>query len=106
MRLNMSPDELQKLRSFVERYNINDVSTEQLQTRRSMPVRWSDYTYNPDMYFQEEVINMVKMTLPEQSLTRIIDIVNEFDVLMRDPETAKLVMEARFINRLKYGSKI
>jgi hypothetical protein len=31
----------------------------------------------------------------------MLDSLNEIRELMRDPETAKLLMEARFINRLK-----
>ncbi len=87
-------------------YNVRDIKLEQQQARQARPVKWSDYTYNPDFYFYEEVINMYNMTMPEHALTKVASIVNEFDSLMRDPETAKLLMEARFIHRLKHGSKI
>lgn len=57
--------------------------------------------YDHDPYIQEEVVPSLVVELEESSLLQIADKIAEFDDLMRDPETAKLLMEARFINRLK-----
>lgn len=106
MQTKMSQHEAETLKNFIINYNIRDITSEPVQTRYAQPIKWSDYTYNSDMYFHTEQINMFKMTMPEDTLKKIVSVVTEFDELMRDPETAKLLMEARFINRLKYGSKI
>ena len=59
------------------------------------------YIYN---YIEEEVIPVLKVEIPEAEFTKMSNVLCEFDDLMRDPETAQLLMEARFINRLK-GSR-
>ena len=48
-------------------------------------------------------VKLLTAEIPEYALTEIADILCEFRDLMKDPETAKLLMEARFINRLKGG---
>jgi hypothetical protein len=53
--------------------------------------------------FQEEIIPMITAEMPEKEFTAMADALCEMRDLMRDPETAKLLMEARFINRLKGG---
>ena len=59
---------------------------------------WDD----PVFYKQEEEhIPMIIAEMPEREFTAIADTLCEFRDLMKDPETAKLLMEARFINRLK-----
>ena len=46
-------------------------------------------------------VKVIIVEIPEQEFTAMADTLCEFRDLMRDPETAKLLMEARFINRLK-----
>jgi len=60
---------------------------------------WDD----PVFYKQEEEehVPMIITEMPEREFTTMADTLCEFKDLMRDPETAKLLMEARFINRLK-----
>jgi hypothetical protein len=96
---------LENIKKFMLNYNIQDVKMDRQQTKHVLPMSWNDLTYMPEQYFETELINMFKMSVPEKSLEKIVETVNEFDELMRDPETAKLLMEARFINRLKYGAK-
>lgn len=50
---------------------------------------------------EEEVVSMITADMPEKEFTAMADALCEMRDLMRDPETAQLVMEARFINRLK-----
>jgi hypothetical protein len=58
-----------------------------------------------DRYIDDRVhlkeVELLTAEIPEDSLEAIADTLCEFRDLMRDPETAKLLMEARFINRLK-----
>jgi hypothetical protein len=56
--------------------------------------------YDP-LFFEEEFVPMITAELPEKEFTAMADALCEMRDLMRDPETARLVMEARFINRLK-----
>jgi len=59
---------------------------------------WDD----PVFYKQEEEhVPMIITEMPEREFTAMADTLCEFRDLMKDPETAKLLMEARFINRLK-----
>lgn len=58
-------------------------------------------SYDYSSYIQEEVVPTVTIEIEESSLLQMADKIAEFDDLMRDPETAQLLMEARFINRLK-----
>ena len=51
--------------------------------------------------FEEEIVPVIKAEIPEKEFTAMADALCEMRDLMRDPETAKLLMEARFINRLK-----
>jgi len=56
--------------------------------------------YDP-LSFEEEIVPMITAELPEKEFMAMADALCEMRDLMRDPETAKLLMEARFINRLK-----
>jgi hypothetical protein len=59
---------------------------------------WDDpIFYKPE----EEHVTMITAEIPEREFTAMADVLCEFRDLMRDPETARLLMEARFINRLK-----
>ncbi len=105
---NRSNFELEQIKKFVVNYGIRDITIETAQRHKASAMdSYGMYYQNHDyVSFDIERFNMYKMSVPEQSLDKIVNIVNEFEELMRDPETAKLLMEARFINRLKYGSKI
>ncbi len=61
---------------------------------------WDDpVSYN--VSYKEEHVPMIITEMPEREFTAMADVLCEMKDLMRDPETAKLLMEARFINRLK-----
>lgn len=70
--------------------------------RKCIPQPPFGYTaIDPPMYLQEEVVPIITIEIEENNFQAMADKISEFDNLMRDPETAKLLMEARFINRLK-----
>lgn len=62
---------------------------------------WDD---NPFIEDRIEDVQMITADIPEREFTAMLDALSEMRNLMRDPETARLLMEARFINRLK-GSR-
>jgi len=90
-------------RQLVDRYQIK--VTDRKVMNRYDP---KDYTYNNrhayeqwQDYVQYESYPMLTMEISETEFEKIASKVCEFDSLLQDPETAKLLMEARFINRLK-----
>lgn len=92
------------VRQLVESYKIT-LTNKKMQQQHS---GYSDlYSYNVrdtyyhNAYMQVESVPVVTLDIEESRLLQIADKVAEFDDLMRDPETAQLLMEARFINRLK-----
>jgi hypothetical protein len=95
---------LEKIKNFVTNYGINEVSVDIKDSVVARPYTWNDMTYSPEQYFNTERINVYKMSLPEKSLEKIVETVTEYDNLMRDPETRRLLMEAKFIHSLKYGT--
>ena len=62
---------------------------------------WDD---NPFIEDRIEDVQMITADIPEREFIAMLDALGEIRDLMRDPETARLLMEARFINRLK-GSR-
>ena len=85
----------------LEDYKIT-ITGQQLQ-RRHRPLSYSAWNI-PDFgnfSIQEETVKFLKVEMPEAEFTKMADTLCEFNDLMRDPETARLLMEARFINRLK-----
>ena len=81
------------------------ITGSKIQKRYDLKNYAVDYSDFMDRYIDDRVhlkeVELLTAEIPEDSLTEIADILCEFRDLMRDPETAKLLMEARFINRLK-----
>jgi hypothetical protein len=98
-----SPYEMEQLKRFVEKYGVRDITIEPSSYYKVNPMDSYAFSANDYAQFETYYVNMYKMSIPEDRLDRIASIVLEFDDLMQDPETAKLLMEARFINRLKRG---
>ena len=91
------------IRQLVDRYRIK-LTDRKVESRYNL----ADYTsYNSyareylQDYVQYESQPVLVMEISESEFEQIAAKVCEFDNLMRDPETAQLLMEARFINRLK-----
>jgi hypothetical protein len=58
-------------------------------------------SWDDPVSYKEEQVPMIITEMPERAFTAMADALCEMKDLMQDPETAKLLMEARFINRLK-----
>ncbi len=103
--MSRSPREIERLKRFIQANGVTEINVEPTWRYRVNPSL--GYNYSSVDYAEftttTEQTNMYKMSIPEYDLYRIVDVVSEFDELMRDPETSKLLMEARFINRLKRG---
>lgn len=98
-----SPYEMEQLKKFIDNYGVRDITIEAAKYYKTNPSDTYAFSANDYAQFDTHYVNMYKMSIPEDKLDKIASIVTEFDDLMRDPETAKLLMEARFINRLKRG---
>lgn len=95
------------VRDIITEYSMTITGRSQTLRRDVMPYKnlnlHSYYAMGDDMRFsyEEELVDMITVDMPIRSLTKMADALCEINNLMRDPETAKLLMEARFINRLK-----
>jgi hypothetical protein len=65
------------------------------------PFTHTNTSWDDPVSYKEEQVPMIITEMPEREFTAMADALCEMKDLMRDPETAKLLMEARFINRLK-----
>jgi hypothetical protein len=87
-------------------YKITVTDRKMERRRIHKPVSYSAMNV-ADLYdylsFEEEIVPVIKAEIPEKEFTAMADALCEMTDLMRDPETARLLMEARFINRLKGG---
>jgi hypothetical protein len=93
------------VRQILSQYKIT--ISERKMERRQRPISYCSWTVDElDTRYQieEEIITIIKAEIPEKEFTAMADALCEMRDLMRDPETARLLMEARFINRLK-GSR-
>ena len=94
------------VRQILEDYKIKIIK-QRMDRRIGQPYSYSAMNISNtfDQYdrlsFQEEIVPMITADMPEKEFTAMADALCEMKDLMRDPETAKLLMEARFINRLK-----
>lgn len=100
----MSDEKLMKVKKFVYNFRINVEKVEQrpIYNYRSL----NDYHQyekflDAQIYLQTE--SVYKLDIGERQLNEIIDIVNEWQDLMSNPQSAEMLMEARFINRLQRG---
>ena len=95
------------VRQILEDYKIKIINQRMERRHINQPMSYSalNIPYVYDQYdrlsFEEEIVPMITAELPEKEFTAMADALCEMRDLMRDPETAKMLMEARFINRLK-----
>jgi hypothetical protein len=100
----MSDEKLMKVKKFVYDFKINVEKIEQrpVYSYRSL----TDYHQyekflDAQIYLQTEEV--YKLDIGERQLSQIAEIVSEWQDLMANPQSAQLLMEARFINRLQRG---
>ena len=72
-----------------------------LKTKRSIPNTHTFAGWDDPVCYKHEDVQMIMAEIPEKEFAVMADALCEMKDLMRDPETAKLLMEAKFINRLK-----
>ena len=95
------------VRQILEYYKIKIIKQRMERRRIGQPYSYSAMNISNtfDQYdrlsFEEEIVPMITADIPEKEFTAMADALCEMRDLMKDPETAKLLMEARFINRLK-----
>lgn len=94
------------LLNFFDKYGIHDVITERRRQART-PVHYNGgfngISAEDFAYIEAADINIINLKLPEDALNKIVEIVEEWDRLYKNPETARMIHEARFINRLHNG---
>lgn len=97
----------ERLREFIYRFRIEEVTTEPRQTYSSDS--YSEYTLdNPSFYspytVRYEITEVVSVKIPLDYFKRLAHTVMEFDELMTYPESRSLIQEAKFLYRLRHGA--
>jgi hypothetical protein len=91
---------------FINRFRLTEVSIIEKQEYVSpgYNLRY-DYFKNDHepIYIQQERRPYIKCEIPQPKFEELVEITDEWFELLQDPECARLLMEARFINRLKRG---
>jgi hypothetical protein len=89
-------------RQLLTDYKIT-VTDRKMQRHRRMGsyLNWHASSLDPFNQIEEEIVPVLNVEIQEAEFMRMAETLCEFNDLMRDPETARLLMEARFINRLK-----
>ena len=94
------------LLDFFDKYGIHDVSVETRKQRR-LPVHYNgglnSLSADDFAYVETLDVDIANLKLPVDALHKIAEVVEEWDKLYKNPECAKLLHEARFINRLYTG---
>jgi hypothetical protein len=96
----------EKAKKFAARYRLTEVK-ENIKARHET-ADYSYYNYKDpwasyEPYLRYTHVRVYSMEIEGSMFAEIIDKVSELDELMQDPETARLVCEAKFIHRLKNG---
>ena len=97
---------MNNIKEFLNKYQFEDIQIEHRQKFRSPYYGFNGIDKSDLEYFNSVdmlVEDVVKCKLPSKSLEEIAEIVIEWNDLYDNPESARLIHEARFINRLKRG---
>jgi hypothetical protein len=82
-------------------YKITITGSKVKRQHDANPFTHINTSWDDPVSYKEEQVPMIITEMPEREFTAMADALCEMKDLMKDPETAKLLMEARFINRLK-----
>lgn len=99
---------MKKPNEFIDRFGITEVSIVQRdhynydQMRYNLHYDYQKYDTDP-IYLRHEKRPYIKCEIPQNKFEELADIAAEWHELLQDGECARLLMEARFINRLKRG---
>lgn len=91
---------------FLNRFRLTEISIVEKKEYVSPGYNFQhDYFKNDydSIYIHEERRPYIKCEMPQTKFEELAEITDEWFELLRDPECAQLLMEARFINRLKRG---
>lgn len=99
--------DVEKAKMFVQRYRIAEIK-ETIKARHTGIDYFNSYYNYSDPWREVPMstythVRVFSMEIEESMFSEIINKIAELDELMRDPETAKLLHEAKFIHRLKRG---
>lgn len=93
-----------QVHQFLSDYRVTVTDTKVMRQYEATPFSYGNTRWDDMVSYRQEIqIPMIVSEIPEKEFIAIAETLCEFKDLMRDPETAKLLMEARFINRLKKG---
>lgn len=100
----MSTEKLEKVKDFIYDFKIN---IEKVEQRPIYAYRPATYYYDHEKFLDAQIYQQTetvyKLEISERQLDEIVNIVNEWRDLTSNPQSADLLMEARFINRLQRG---
>jgi hypothetical protein len=94
-------------RRVIDRYRISNVKTRVEAIAQTMPIHFmfgEDAAYlDYDAYIHKSHVTMLTMDVPEPEFARMVGALDELHDMMQHPEVAKLILEAKFIHRLRKG---
>jgi len=98
---------LDQARRIIDKYRISNVKTRVETIAQTLPIHFSlgeDAAYmDYDAYIHKSHVNMLTLDIAEPEFSRMVSILDEWDDMMRHPDVAKLILEAKFIHRLRKG---
>lgn len=94
-------------RKFAARYNIQKIEKGPTQYYSTVPA----HMYAPGTarasyhdYYTTKTVDMITVEMMDVSFADIVNKLNEYDELMANPESRSLIMEAKFLHRLRHGT--
>jgi hypothetical protein len=96
---------MDQARRVVDRYRISNIKTRVEAIAQTLPMDYSsvDTWIDYDAYMYKSYVNMITMDIAEPEFAKMISKLDELDDMMQHPEVAKLLLEAKFIHRLRKG---
>jgi hypothetical protein len=99
---------MDQARRVADRYQISNIKTRIEERVRHLPTHsrdiWDETSYiDFDRYMERSHVTMLTMDIAEPEFAKMVSTLDEWDDMMRDPEAARLILEAKFIHRLRKG---
>jgi len=99
--------DMDQARRVIDRYRISNVKTRVEAIAQTLPIHFSlgeDAAYmDYDAYIHKSHVNMLTLDIAEPEFAKMVSTLDEWDDMMRHPEVAKLILEAKFIHKLRKG---
>jgi len=95
-----------KIRRAVDQFGIRELNIEEEPYYDYRPYDSFSYRNDDYRYATSQIMRRrnVKLKMPLEQFERLVEYAEEFDDLLHDKETRELIQQARFLNRLKYGT--